>query len=135
MPTIPHLWTLSQRRVVLGIVVVLLAFLAIEYHLNPSQISDPQPPQGSRYEELQDRLDPNTADAAALAAIPQLGEKKAQQIVDYRDDFVKSHHGQPAFIEPRDLLKIKGIGVSTMNNMQQYLAFPSQPAASRPSEQ
>jgi hypothetical protein len=134
MPSLPQLWTISERRVVLGIVVVLLAYLAIEYHLNPTQISDPQPPQGSRYGELEDRLDPNTADAAALAAIPQLGEKKAQQIVEYRDDFVRSHHGQPAFIEPRDLLKIKGIGVSTVNNMEQYLVFPSQAATTRPTE-
>jgi DNA uptake protein ComE-like DNA-binding protein len=134
MPSLPQLWTISQRRVVLGIVVVLLAYLAIEYHLNPTQIPDPQPPQGTRYDELADRLDPNTADAAALAAIPQLGEKKAQQIVEYRDDFVKSHHGQLAFNEPRDLLKIKGIGVSTMNNMDQYLVFPSQSATTRPSD-
>jgi hypothetical protein len=134
MPSLPQLWTISQRRVVLGIVVALLAYLAIEYRLNPTQISDPQPPQGNRYGELEDRLDPNTAGAAALAAIPQLGEKKAQQIVEYRDDFVRSHHGQPAFIEPRDLLKIKGIGVSTVNNMEQYLVFPSQAAATRPTQ-
>jgi hypothetical protein len=73
MPLAPQVWTTSQRRVVLGIVVVLLAYLAVEYRLNPTQVSDPQPPQGSRYGELADRLDPNTANAAAFAAIPTLG--------------------------------------------------------------
>jgi|SRR5271170_4183805 len=131
MALAPQVWTTSQRRVVLGIVVALLAYLAVEYRLNPTQVGDPQPPQGSRYGELADRLDPNTADAAELAAIPTLGEKKAQQIVEYREDFVRSHPGQLAFVEPRDLLKIKGIGVSTMNNMEPFLIFPPQPVATR----
>jgi DNA uptake protein ComE-like DNA-binding protein len=134
MPTVPQAWTTAQRRAVLAIVVALLAYLAIEYRLNPTQVSDPQPQQGSRYSELADRLDPNTADAAALAAIPALGEKKAEQIVEYRDDFVRSHAGQLAFVEPRDLLKIKGIGVSTVTNMEPFLLFPQQPAATRPSQ-
>ena len=133
MPMVPQAWTTAQRRAVLAIVVALLAYLAIEYRLNPTQVSDPQPPQESRYGELADRLDPNTADADALAAIPALGEKKAQQIVEYREDFVRSHPGQLAFVEPRDLLKIKGIGVSTVNNMEPFLVFPQQSAATRPS--
>src|SRR5580692_9837933 len=134
MALVPQAWTLAQRRVVLAIIVALLAYLAIEYHLNPPQVSDPQPPEGSRFNELADRLDPNTADAAALAAIPQLGEKKAEQIVEYREDFVPSHPGQPAFNDPRDLLKIKGIGVSTMNNMEPYLLFPGRPATTQRSQ-
>jgi DNA uptake protein ComE-like DNA-binding protein len=97
MAMVPQAWTLAQRRVVLAIIIALLAYLAIEYHLNPTQVSDPQPPEGSHYNELADRLDPNTADAAALAAIPTLGEKKAEQIVEYRDEFVRSHPGQLAF--------------------------------------
>ncbi len=134
MALVPQVWTLSQRRVVLGIVVVLLTYLVVEYHLNPTQVSDPQPPQGSRYGELADRLDPNTASAAELSAIPTLGEKKAQQIVEYREDFIHSNPGELAFVEPRDLLKIKGIGVSTVNNMEPYLVFPARSAATRRSE-
>ena len=134
MPLVPQVWTLAQRRVVLAIIVALLAYLAIEYRLNPKQVSDPQPPEGSRFNELADRLDPNTADAAALAAIPQLGEKKAEQIVEYREDFVHSHPGQPAFTDPRDLLKIKGIGISTMNNMEPFLVFPVKSSATQRSQ-
>ena len=134
MALVPQAWTLAQRRVVLAIIIALLAYLAIEYRLNPTQVSDPQPPEGTRYNELADRLDPNTADAAAFAAIPTLGKKKAEQIVQYREDFVHSHPGQPAFADPRDLLKIKGIGVSTMNNMEPYLVFPARSAATQRSE-
>src|ERR1700722_18011281 len=131
MPHLPRAWTFAQRGGVLAIVVSLLPFLATENRRNPPQVSFPQPPEGSRYNELADRLDPNTADAAALAAIPTLGEKKAEQIVEYRQDFVHSHPGQPAFAEPRDLLKIKGIGVSTVNNMEPYLVFPPKSAATQ----
>ena len=134
MALVPQAWTLAQRRVVLAIIVALLAYLAIEYRLNPTQVSDPQPPEGRRFNELADRLDPNTADAAAFAAIPQLGEKKAEQIVEYRQEFVRSHPGQPAFAEPHDLLKIKGIGISTMNNMEPFLVFPVKSSATQRSQ-
>jgi len=70
-------WTLPQRRVLLALLAVLLPVLAIRYACNPAYVADPQPPYPSRYEELADRIDPNTADLATLSALPTIGERRA----------------------------------------------------------
>ena len=54
-------------------------------HPKQDVISDPQPSEGPRAAELQSRIDPNAADWKTLAAIPNLGEKRAKAIVAYRD--------------------------------------------------
>ncbi len=122
---LPEVWTPLQRRGILFVVVILLAYLSIRFTLNPVRVSDPPPSEGARFNELQDRLDPNSADAAALAAIPNLGEKRADEIVAYREDFLKHNSGQRAFTQMRDLLKLKGIGVATTQSLGPYLEFPA----------
>jgi DNA uptake protein ComE-like DNA-binding protein len=88
---------------------------------------DPQPEVGARASELASRLDPNAADWRELAAIPQLGEKKAKAIVAFREDWLKKHPNDPPFRGPQDLRLIKGIGPATVSNMMPYLIFPSRP--------
>jgi competence protein ComEA len=124
---LPQVWTVSQRRVVLAIVVALLGILAIQFWLNPTDVSDPQPPHGARYDELKDRIDPNVADLSELSALPTLGEKRAKAIIDYREEFARLHPGERAFNSPRDLLKLKGFGVAMVNNLQPYLIFNPAP--------
>jgi DNA uptake protein ComE-like DNA-binding protein len=119
----PQVWTASQRRVVLGFVILLLGVLAVQHWLNPTDVSDPQPPRAARYEELQDRFDPNVADADALSALPTLGEKRAKAIIDYREDFVRRHPGKRAFESARDLLKVKGFGAAMVSNLEPFLTF------------
>ena len=93
-------------------------------------ISDPPPHGSRRADEIQDRLDPNTADATALAAIPELGERRAEQIVEYRENFLRLHPDQLAFDSADDLLRLKGFGVATVANLSPYLFFPKkQPSA------
>ena len=132
--SLPQVWTASQRRVVLGIVVALLVYLAFQFWRNPVDVDDPQPPHGARYADLQDRIDPNAADAATLSALPSLGEKRAKEIVAYRETFAKLNPGKQAFTNPRDLLRVKGIGTSIVTNLEPYLIFPQQtPATTGPS--
>lgn len=123
-PRLPQVWTARQRRVVLGIVVVLLAYLTVQYLRNPISVSDPQPPQGSRYNELADRIDPNTADQQTLASLPTMGERRAAAIVAYRQTHQREYPDGIFFRQPRDLLKLKGFGVATVENLQPYLMFP-----------
>jgi hypothetical protein len=125
---LPQVWTVSQRRVVLGIVVALLGILAIQFWLNPADVSDPQAPRGARFEELKDRIDPNVADLSELSALPTLGEKRAKAIIDYREEFARLHPGERAFNNPRDFLKLKGFGVAMVNNLQPYLIFNPAPS-------
>ena len=116
-------WTASQRRALLLLLSILLIALAVRFVLNRQYVSDPQPPQGARYHELASRLDPNSADWQSLATIPSLGEKRARQIVAYRDQLAAQNGGAAVFRRPSDLLRIRGIGRATVENLKPYLKF------------
>jgi competence protein ComEA len=109
--------------VVLAVVSMAAMFLLFERFHETTVIPDP-PASGARAGEITGKLDPNTATAADLSAIPTLGEKRAAEIVTYRDEFLHRHPGTVVFKSPNDLLGIKGIGVGTVHNMEPYLVFP-----------
>ncbi len=58
----------------------------------------------------------NTADAAQLARLPQVGPKMAQRILDFR----KSSGG---FKRVQDLLKVKGIGEKVFAKLQPLITI------------
>jgi hypothetical protein len=120
---LPQLWTVSQRRVIILLIAILTIGLSIQLWRRPISIAYPPPTDSPRGDEIADRLDPNTADAAALAAIPNLGEKRAQDIVAYRNTFTVQHPGDTAFTRPEDLMRIKGIGAGTVANVRPFLTF------------
>ena len=121
---LPEVWTGPQRRVLLALLACLLVYLVIRLILNPAYVSDPQPLKPSRYDELADKIDPNTADWQSLAALPALGEKRAKAIV-------KEHPDRIAFQEPEDLLLVRGIGNAMLATLRPYMLFPSD-AATQP---
>ena len=118
-------WTASQRRALIVLLVALWVFIAVRFALNPAYVTDPQPVAPSRYGELADRIDPNTADWQTLAALPAIGEKRAKEIVAYRDEFTARHPGRRAFERVEDLHRIKGIGAAMTNTLRSYLTFPT----------
>jgi DNA uptake protein ComE-like DNA-binding protein len=87
-------------------------------------LSDAPETPAPRGTELADRLDPNIADWQSLAAIPMLGERRAQAIVAYRDKSIAAGHGPIVFRTLFDLTSVKGIGFSTAANIEPYLIFP-----------
>jgi competence ComEA-like helix-hairpin-helix protein len=117
-------WAPRQRTALLVILVGVLAYCSIRFALNSSYISNPQPDEPPRAKELADRIDPNTADADELAALPTLGEKRAKAIVEYRGRFGASAT-KPVFLEPNDMLRIRGIGAATLDQIRPFLKFPS----------
>jgi len=128
----PDSWTLEQRSVLSVLLVMLVVIFAIRLIREGQTIPAQLPEHGPRADEVMSQLDINTADAAALSAIPRLGEMKAKAIVAYREQFVASHPGQRAFDRMESLYRIKGIGPSTMDLLRQY-TFISIPAATGPS--
>jgi competence protein ComEA len=56
----------------------------------------------------------NTAGIEDLVKLPGIGPKTAQNILDFRTDKVK-------FKQVTDLLKIKGIGQTKLNNIKKYI--------------
>jgi DNA uptake protein ComE-like DNA-binding protein len=122
------LWTLSQRRGLIAILAVVVAGLSIRLIMNPLTISNSPPAQGPAADELADRIDPNSASAAELAAIPGLGEGRAGGIVKYREIFLADHPGEIPFARPQDLERVPGIGAAISESIEPYLMFPK-PAA------
>ena len=122
-------WT-ARQRLALGVVVMLvLGYALVRYQVTPARIGSPQESEGARAAELADRLDPNTASASDLAALPNIGPAMARKIVEEREEFAKKHPGQRAFNRAEDLERVKGIGAATVENLRPYLGFPAtQPA-------
>jgi DNA uptake protein ComE-like DNA-binding protein len=120
--------TPSQRRGLSLLLGVLIFILAIRLILNRNTVPDPQPAGGPNARELADRIDPNTASEAELAAIPNLGEKRAEAIVEYRRQFSLRHPHRRAFAVLSDLEQIPGIGIATTESMEPYLVFHSESA-------
>jgi hypothetical protein len=125
-------WSLSQRRALIALLFVLFVALCIRYALNRQYVPDPQSAQGWRYNDLLSRIDPTPADWQTLAAVPGLGEKRAREIVSYRDRLRKSNPNAVAFHAPADLRRVRGIGAATSANLRPYLVFPSDGPATEP---
>ena len=64
--------------------------------------------------EMSDKINVNTATNEQLAAIKGIGVKKAQAIIDYREE-----HGN--FARLNDLIKVKGIGESTLKKIEPFV--------------
>ncbi|HEX8523868.1 MAG TPA: helix-hairpin-helix domain-containing protein [Tepidisphaeraceae bacterium] len=117
-------WTPSQRIILATFVLLLGAFLAFRLHHDRQLITNPQTGDGPRAAELVTHVDPNTAPLSNLALIPGLGEKRAKAIIDYRDTFRATRPKEKPFQTPMDLLKVKGMGVSMVENVSPYMVFP-----------
>src|SRR5437764_5897587 len=103
-------WNDSQRGVLIAFLCAMLIVVGIRLWINSSYVSNPQPLRPSRFDELADKVDPNSADWQTLAALPQLGEKRARQVVAFREEFLAAHPGAIAFERANDLMQIRGIG-------------------------
>ena len=73
--------------------------------------------------ELERRINPNEAPVASMVRLPGIGIGKARAIVAYRDNFSEQNTGAPAFQNPNDLQKVKGIGPKTVENISEWLKF------------
>jgi DNA uptake protein ComE-like DNA-binding protein len=125
------LWTLSQRRGLVALLTIIVVILAIRLAMNPLTIGQNPPASGPAADQLADRIDPNTASAAELAAIPSLGEVRAGEIVEYRQRFLADHPGELAFAKPPDLERVPGIGTATSEMLEPYLIFTKNPVTGR----
>lgn len=71
-----------------------------------------------RAECAEEKINPNTADAASLVRLPHIGPARAQAIIEYRDSA-----GATRFTCPADMEKVRGIGPKTVEQIEPWLAF------------
>jgi len=55
--------------------------------------------------------------------LPGIGISRAGAIVAYRENIAEQNTGMPAFENPNDLQKVKGIGPKTVENISEWLKF------------
>lgn len=123
-------WTKPQVRGLILVVTIVAVVLVVRLARSPHFVADPQPEQGDLAWQLQDRIDPNTASAAQLQAIPSLGAKRAEGIVAFRERARQRHPNAVVFSRPSDLEQVRGVGLATAETMSAYLMFPK--PATRP---
>ncbi len=63
-------------------------------------------------EDVEIKFDLNTVSAEELISIPGIGSKRAADIISFRDE--------NGFVSRNDLLKIKGIGETSLNKIKDY---------------
>ena len=79
---------------------------------------------GQSYEiGLDQKINPNDAPIASLVRLPGIGIGKARAILAYREEFGEQNGNKPAFQNPNDLQKVKGIGPKTVENISEWLKF------------
>jgi DNA uptake protein ComE-like DNA-binding protein len=118
-------WTRRQRAVLASIVVIVCAAFFVQSLRHPKHVDDPPAPTGDLARALATRIDPNTADWPAWAGLPLIGEKRAKEIVAFREQWLIDHADELPFERPDDLTRVKGIGKATVEALKPYLIFPT----------
>jgi DNA uptake protein ComE-like DNA-binding protein len=119
------LWTRSQRRTLLVLVLIFAIVLSIQAIRNRQHVPNPQPAQSPLAHQLADRIDPNTASAAELVVLPQLGDKRAAEIIGFRERYLRRHPGGVPFSRLEDLMQVKGFGPAMIETLRPHLTFPT----------
>lgn len=121
-----RIWTPSQRAALCILLLVLSAVVVCRALSTSRIVPDDLPAAGPLADQVIDTLDPNTATAAELRLLPRVGQALADRIVQYRQEQVALHPGQPVFRRVEDLDAIRGIGPAMLEHLRPHLRFPQE---------
>jgi hypothetical protein len=123
----PWGWTRTHQIGIAMLLAMTLLFFGVIYHRNPARLDDSVVVVDGRRVELEQQIDPNTADWPSLARLPHIGESLARRLVEYRQSNAGASPGGVAFHTLEDLDKVGGFGPKTREVLRPYLKFPAQP--------
>ena len=104
-------------RTIIALAIAALT-LAVALPAHAGTAAPPQPTGTTTAAAPQERLNLNTATKEALVAVPGIGPRTAQAIVDLR-----ARKGGYQRIE--ELLEVRGIGEKNLKELAKYLAVPA----------
>lgn len=123
-------WRGCANAVAAPIVLVVL-FVAVQYVSVARDARIPPPGRpGDRADQLQDRVDPNTAPWWELTILPGVGEVTARAIVEHRRQAREGGDARP-FDGANDLENVRGIGPKTVERFRALLRFDDDGGSAR----
>jgi competence ComEA-like helix-hairpin-helix protein len=126
----PHYDLGWRRQNVLALIVLcLLAALGLASRrwAQANHVGDDPPVDAAKVAVAEEKINPNTASAASLNRLPEVGPAKTRAIIEYRSPAAS----RPAFRYAEDLDDVHGVGPGIVERAAPYLSLP-QRAQSRP---
>lgn len=111
----------------------LLCYILIARWYRPLVLEEEITVEPARVEQVEQRIDPNSATWSELATLPRVGEVIAKRIVEFRRDAMAERGSAvgagpadvpPVFRDANDLQAVRGIGPKTVERITPYLKFP-----------
>lgn len=96
-------WSAGDLGVLIVLCAVAFAVLSGKGHSSAAGTD------AARVRSAEEKINPNTASIASMRRLPMIGPVRAAAIVEYR-----RRHGPAPFHNPRDLMKVRGIGPRTV---------------------
>jgi len=107
---------------------MVLACVLLARMCRPIVLSESPEAEGTLAQQVERRIDPNTASWPELARLPGIGEVLARRIVAYREQCAAAPGAAAragiVFRRPEDLTVIRGIGAKAPARRARYLKFP-----------
>ncbi len=103
---------------------LLLIFTAINYiQINKHEYLTDNKKVRQNKAKISEKINPNTANWPSLARLPGIGEKRAKDIIYYRNKQQIYDNNSTVYNVYNDLAKVKGIGKVTCEKIRDYLIF------------
>ena len=113
----------SRFKTIWLILAIMAIYCGISYISSKSYVGIKQEEDKKKINEIEGRINPNTANWASMARLPGIGEKLAQAIVDYRKIYWSENKKSQCFNRCEDLDQVRGIGPVKCEQIRSYLIF------------